>query len=78
MSAAADQARLMLLRQQARRATAHAGKLASHLQAILDQGGDPAWYMVREMERRHDAMVLALAEVAAAEAEMAANTETPA
>lgn len=73
VSAAADQARLLALRQQARRATDRAAKLAGHIQAKLDEGSDPAWYMVMELDRRHDAMITALGALAAAEAEIAAQ-----
>jgi hypothetical protein len=77
VSAAADAVRLHTLQERARQATAHAAKLADHLQAVLDDGGDPAWYMVAEMDRRHEAMVAALAEVAVAEAEIAAQEGVP-
>ena len=75
MSALAYEIRLRELRERAKRATEHAGKLGGYLQAKLDEGAEPAWYMVREFERRHDAMITALAEVAAAEAETADDLE---
>lgn len=72
MSQAARAIRLHALQDRARRATAHAGKLADYIQRKLDEGAEPAWYMLRELDRRHDAMLTALAELAAAEAEIAA------
>lgn len=70
MSAIAYELSLRLLRERAARATERAGKLGDYLQSKIDEGADPSWFMVRQFERRHDAMVAALAEVAAAEAEM--------
>ena len=73
MSALAGDIRLRTLQERARHATARAAKLADHLQAVLDQGGDPSQPMVTEFGRRHEAMVAALAELAVAEAEIAAQ-----
>lgn len=77
MSALARELRLRLLQERAKRATAHAAKLGDYIQGKLDEGGEPTWFMVRELDRRHDAMVAALAEVAAAEAESAASALDP-
>lgn len=73
VSAAADLIRLHALQERARQATARAARLADYLQRKLGEGTEPTWFMVRELDRRHDAMVTALAEVAAAEAEMHAG-----